>query len=441
MFTLRLTAFAAVTLATTGLIGAANAASMQEAMSMAMTAHPEVLSAEKDRNAIGHQIDMAKAGYKPTVDLTVGTGWESSKTPSTRYRAGRANGDEGFKDLWRNEARIVARQMIFDGQQTKARVSQQKNRFESAQYHVADVRNQLALRGAEAYLNVLRNRELLSLAQENLSTHQTYVGKISNRVEGGRASQADVNQAQGRTALAQSQVEQAIGDLRVAEAQYLEAVGEMPSNPVKSATPFESIPGDTKSAVDSAMNSSPVVASALADIKAAYAELAEAKCKFCPRVELEGGASRNWNIDGQEGLNWDQYAMLYLRQNLYAGGFNVAQVKERGERVKQAQDMLEQERRLVEESVISAYARMDAAKAKLNPLNAHVAAATSSRDAYVMQFDLGSRTLLDLLDSEVELFSARNALINGKYDVDTAAYGVLAHMGALAPVTTQVASK
>ncbi|PIZ31942.1 MAG: type I secretion protein TolC [Alphaproteobacteria bacterium CG_4_10_14_0_8_um_filter_53_9] len=443
MSTLRFAAFMAVSMATTGLIQTTNAASMAEAMSKAITSHPEVLSAEKGRAAIGHQIDMAKAGYKPTLDITMGTGYEGSKNSSTRYRAGRPNGDnEGFKDLWRNEARVVARQMVFDGFQTKSRVAQQKNRFESATYHTMDVRNQVALRAAESYLNVLRGRELLALAQDNLSTHQSYISKIQNRVNGGRASKADVNQAVGRTAQAQANVEQAIGDLRQAEAAYLEAVGEMPNNPAKEATPFGSIPANTTAAIGEAMNNSPVIASAKADIKAANAELAEAKCRFCPRIELEGGASRNWNLDGVESINWDQYAMLYYRQNLYNGGHDVAQVKERVERVKQAQDMMEQERRQVEEAVIKAYARMDASKAKLEPLSTHVEASTSTRDAYAMQFDLGQRTLLDLLDSEVELFNARNALINGKFDLDAAAYGVLAHMGNLVPASaTQVASK
>lgn len=429
-------------LATTSMV---HAASIQEAMGMAITSHPEVLAAEKNQAAIGHRIDMAKAGYKPTVDFVAGTGYEWSKNQTTRFRAARTpqSGKQGSRDLWRQESRVIVRQMLFDGWKTQSRVAQETNRHASAAFHAMDVRNQLALRAAESYLGVLHSREILALAQENLENHQSYLGKINARLSGGRSAAADVRQVEGRMALAQANVEAAKGDAKKAEAAYLEAVGEMPANPSKEATPFGSLPATTTAAVERAMSNSPVIASAMADIKAANAELAEAKSVFCPRIELEGGASRNWNLDGVEGPNHDMTAMLMYRQNLYNGGHDVAQRAERIERVKEAQDMLEKERRQVEQAVIDASARLESARARLEPLAAHVQSAQASRDAYLGQFDLGQRTLLDLLDSEVELSDAKAALIDGKYETDAAAYAVMAHMGDLAPAvgSTQVASK
>lgn len=431
-------------LAFTATTSMANAASIGEAMASAINSHPEVLAAQDAQNAIGHTIDMAKAGYKPKVDFAAGTGYEWSRNTSTVGRAARigSHDKQGSRDLWRSEARITATQMLFDGFQTKSRVAQAKNRFTSAAFHVMDVKNQLALRAAEAYLDVLHARELLALAEDNYATHQTYANKISARVSSGRSSASDIRQVDGRVALAQSNIEAARGDVKKAEAAYLEAVGEMPNNPVKDATPFGAIPANTTAAIQRAMSQSPVIASAMADIKAANAELAEAKSIFCPKITLEGGASKNRNLDGVQGNNDDLSAMVMLRQNLYNGGYDVAQRKERIERVKEAQDMLEKERREVEGAVIDSYARMETAKARLVPLAQHVDASVSTRDAYSAQFDLGQRTLLDLLDSEVELFNAKSALIDGKYEMDAAAYAVLAHMGDLAPATSaQVASK
>lgn len=421
-----------------------HAASLTEAMASAINSHPEVLAAQKDQAAIGNRIDMAKAGYKPKVDVAAGIGWENSKNQSTRFRAARGKTKDGHVEMIRREARITFSQMVFDGFQTKSRVAQERNRFTSAAYHVMDVQNQLALRAAESYLGVLHAREQVALAQENLATHQTYLNKINARVSGGRSSSSDIQQVQGRAALAQSNIEAATGDLKQAEARYLEAVGEMPSNPTKDATPFGAIPANTRAAIDRAMGQSPVIASAMADIKAANAELAEAKSVFCPKITVEGGATQNQDLDGVEGPNNDITAMVMVRQNLYNGGYDVAQRKERTERVKQAQDMLEGERRQVEQAVIQSYARMDTAKNRLEPLTTHVQAAMATRSAYNSQFDLGQRSLLDLLDSEVELFNAKAALIDGKYEMDAAAYAVLAHTGDLAPATvgnSQVASK
>jgi adhesin transport system outer membrane protein len=439
--TIRTVALLGAVVFTAGIAQGAFALTMQEAINKAVATHPAGLEAEKEQAAIGHQIDEAKAGWRPTLDVTAGTGWENSTNPSTRFRDGRGPGDKPSRDLWRNEARITGRQTIWDSHQTTDRVAQQQNRFVSAGYHVADVKNQLALRAAEAYLNVLRTHELLALAEDNLAVHQGYVAKIGDRVKGGRAAEADIRQAQGRMNLAQANVEAARGDLKGAEADYLEVVGEMPNAPAMDTTPFDRIPANTTAAISHAMEMSPVIAGAKANIKAANAEYAEAECAFCPRLEAEASASRNLNLDGVQGVNNDMYAMLYYRQNLYNGGHDVAQKAERLENVKAATDDLEKQRRLVEQSVIKAYARMDQAKSRLEPLTEHVQAATDTRNAYKAQFDLGQRTLLDLLDSEVELYNAKSALIDGKYDLDASAYAVLANMGDLVPATQVVASK
>ncbi len=420
----------------------ANAASISEAMNKAVATHPEVLAATAEQAALGQRVKQARGGYKPTLDFTAGTGYEWSKNSSTRFRAARTpiSGKQGSRDMWRNEARLNATQMLFDGFQTKSRVGAENARAAAGSFRTMDVKNQIALRAAESYLAVLRGQEQVALANANVDTHNSYLAKIQNRTTGGRSAAADVEQVQGRLALATANVEAAKSDLRQAEAMYLEAVGEMPSGIAKDATPFTAVPADTSSAISRAMANSPVIAAAQKNITAANAQVAEAKCLFCPRITAEGGISRNWNLDGVEGPNHDATAMLMYRQNLYNGSRDVAQRDERIALASAAEAKLEQERRLVEKSVIDAMARLDAAKARLAPLNRQVSAAGSTRDAYVAQFDLGQRSLLDLLNTEVELTNAKSALIDGKFETDAAAYAALAHMGDLVPAT-QMAAK
>ncbi len=438
---MKTTLFAAILAVGASTTALTHAASLTEAMSKAIANHPEVLAAAAQQQSIAHRIDAARAGYKPTLDFTAGTGYEWSKNSTTRFRGARTprSGKDGSRDMWRNEARINASQMLFDGKQTRSRVAQEKSRFEAASFSTLDIKNQLALRAAEAYLAVLRTNEHVALEQQMVETHQAYLNKIETRTAGGRSAQADIEQVQGRLALALANLEEAKGDAQQASAAYLEAVGEMPNNPSKEATPFASLPADTQAALDRAMANSPVIASAQANIRAANAQLAEAKCIFCPRITAEGGISRNWNLDGVDGPNHDATAMLMWRQSLYAGGRNLANRDERAALVSVAQAELEKDRRLVEKSVLEAMARVEAAKARLEPLNRYVESATSTRDAYLGQFELGQRSLLDLLDSEIELTNAKAGLIDGKYETDAATYAALAHLGDLVSANTQVA--
>ena len=438
--TLKTTAFAVALLAGTAL--SAHAATLQDAINAAIQNHPNVKMAERNRDAIGHLVDQAKAGYRPTVDLTAGTGWEHTNNSTTRGRTARTQDVNGHRDLWRSESRLSIRQNLYNGFGTRANVSEQKNRQKSAKYNVVETRELTALSASEAYLNVLRARELVALGQANLKTHKMYQDQISKRVDGGRGSQADLRQAEGRVSLSQANLIAFQGELRDAEADYLEIVGEMPVKLEKSRAPFNMLQHNVENALARAMANNPAIQSAQADIKAANAAKEEAKSVFCPRFDLEGNVAQNQNLDGIQGSNDEASLMLMMRYNLYNGGADTARVKERVERVAEAKESLEQTRRLVEENMMVAWNSLQTSRLRLVPLNNHVLSSQQTRDAYQSQFDLGQRSLLDLLDSEIELFNARSALINGKYSVDLAVYEVLAHSGDLvSALTTQVASR
>lgn len=431
-----------VALSTTALTAHA-ATTMSEAINLAIQNHPDVRIAAHNRDAIGHLVDVAKGEFLPTVDLVAGAGYENSDNSTTRGRDANVNGDaESDRDLFRTESRLNVTQLLFDGFRTSSRVKQQENRQESARFNVLEEREIIALRAVEAYLGVMRQRELVALNEENLANHSTYFSKISDRVSGGRGSQADARQAEGRVALAKANLISAQADLRSAEADYIEVIGDAPNLPEKAATPFERLPSNLEGAIAHAFNNHPAVHSAAADIAAAKSAKKEAKCLFCPTINLEGGISRNRNLDGITGDNDDITAMVFWRQNLYNGGSDKATIEEREERIYQAEASLEQTRRLIQENVHQSWAALEGSHKRLAPLNEHVSASQQSRSAYLDQFDLGQRSLLDLLDSEIEVFNSRTALINGKYDVDLAAYQVLANTGDLVGVAgTQIASK
>lgn len=433
----------AAILATTTL--SANAQGMQEAVQQALANHPNITSVERNRDAIGHEVRIAKGGYLPTVDFTAATGWERTKNNTTINRPATAGGGtETNRDLWRNESRLTIRQNIYNGFATRADVAEQKNRFTSAKFNVLETKEITALDTLEAYLNVLRARELVALGIQNLQTHEQYLNQISQRVAAGRGSQANQRQAEGRAALARSGLISFQGDLRNAEADYLELVGNLPKNLSKDNTPFNLLPGNLESALDRAIANHPAIHSAQHDIKAAHAAIQEAKGNLCcPRLDLEGDIGKNRNLDGVEGINNDYQVLLRASYNLYNGGRDKARVEELVDIKGIATASLEQTRRLVEENMMLAWSSLQTSKTRLQPLNSHVQASLATRNAYQKQFEIGQRTLLDLLDSEIELFESSTSLINGKFAVDLSAYEVLANSGDLVSAVTnqQVAAK
>lgn len=404
-------------------------ATLEGAIMKAMETNPEVLIAERGKEAIEQELRQAKAGYLPTVDLTIGSGHERSNNTTTRNRADRQDNTGGHRSLWRNEARLIARQMVFDACETCHNVDQQEYRLESSVKNTKEVKENVSLRVVQAYLDVLRNQELVNLAQANVDNHKKYLKQIEARSSSGRGSKADIRQAEGRLALAESTVYAAKGELKNAKATYVQVVGEKPEDLKAFKAPVEMLPTTRDEAVERAMANNPAIHSAQFDIYAADSAHRATKSAFFPRLDVELEANRAQNLDGTSEANNSYLAMARVSYNLYNGGADLARKRQQFARLEEAKDTLERDRREVEERMYEAWNDLETAKMRLKPLSSHVLSSEETKKAYKSQFDIGQRSLLDLLDTEVEYFNSKTAYINGKYAVDFAIYNVLTTSG------------
>lgn len=406
-------------------MGVVNADTLQQAVDATVKTNPDVLAATHERRAVAKEIDQARAGYFPTVDLAVGTGWESTNNPTTRG-AGR---DE--VNMNRDEARIDARQMLFDGFETKNEVDRQQARTNSRAYSVYSTAENTGLEAVEAYLNVIRQQKMVELAQTNLEAHQRTHDQIVLRSERGVGRGADMDQSLGRLALAEANLMAELSNLRDAETTYLRIVGMAADALEEPASPISLIPQTLDEAIALAIEQHPTLKLAEYDVVSAQSQHATAKAPYYPDLHLEVGARNDHDIDAQRGTDKDVYAMLRLRYNLLNGGRDSARREETAYLINQAAEIRNNTRRQVEESVRLSWNAWQTVKSQMEYRRQHVESSEKSRDAYRQQFSLGQRTLLDLLDSENELFSARSALVNTEVDEMYSQYRILNSMGVL----------
>lgn len=171
--------------------------------------------------------------------------------------------------------------------------------------------------------------------------------------------------------------------------------------------------------------------SAQADVESANAQHDTAHSPFLPRVDFELGTTANNNVDGVSGHNNDTTAMFRLRYNLLNGGKDKARRQETAHLINQAAEIRNNTRRQVEQSVRLSWNALQTVNNQIGYFKQHVDSSERSRDAYQQQFSLGQRTLLDLLDSENEVFVSRTSYVNAQYDQLFAMYRILNSMGAL----------
>lgn len=396
------------------------AETLSEAIGKAIRTNPEVLAAISNRDATEKELDNAKAGRYPTLDLKLGGGNERTNTNAIDNRS-----------LDRQEVSIQAKQLLFDGGAVSGEIARQRARLQSLDSKVFDVSDSVAQRVADIYLEVLKNQEIYDLAKNNLESHQDYLEKIRERSNAGVATSADLQLAEGRAALASSTLAAKEASLDDAKFRYKRLVGEMPKNLLKPNGISQTIPALVELANEISINNNASLKVASQDTLAAREAEKAARARFMPTVTLEAGATRNRNIDGIVGKNQDNTLMMMMNYNLFRGGADKAKVEEYSARYNAAIESENNIKRMIEEEVGRAWVARKASKISLDFYLESAAKASSVKEAYKAQYEIGKRTLLDLMNTESEMFQAKSALISGTYTVEQVEYRLLAVMGGI----------
>lgn len=410
-----------------GLIQApAYAQSLRDAVEQTVRTNPDILVEANQRLANDQAVKGAMGGFLPKVDIMLGRGREWSDNSITRAAVG------GGRSLNRQENQITLTQMLFDGFGVSSEYNRHKSRVESAAYKTLGTAESVSLRAIEAYLNVLRNRELVQLTQENLTAHVRTQDQINIRSQGGVGRKSDQEQIDARVGLAKANKVAAEANLRDAEVNFLRIIGAKPNTLMKPDAPdIGLIPKSEEDAVKAAIENHPILRSAEADTKATTYQQEAAKSFMYPRLDAELGYGRNRNLDGVPGDNDERYAMLRMRYTLFKGGSDQARVRETEYLNFESREVMNRTRRQVDESTRLSWNALESARERLPALKEHADMSSATRDSYIKQFNLGQRTLLDLLDSENESFTAHSNLINASYLELFARYRLLADMGQL----------
>ncbi|MBF8795620.1 TolC family outer membrane protein [Pseudomonas monteilii] len=414
----------------------AQAQTLPEAMQKALEVHPEIQAGVNARVAADYQLRAAQGGYLPRVDLTAGYGREGTDSPSTGNR---------WETLNRGESAVRLRQMVFDGFATSSEVGRQQATVNARAYSLMGTSERTALTVAQVYLDVLARREMVRLAEDNLRNHERILDQIQLRTSRGVGRMADLDQAEARLAQARNNLITEQTNLADANTNYLSVVGQMPDELSKPAPFIDLLPASLEEARLQMIESSPVLRSAESDIAAAEKQYEAAKSSFYPRFDAELGRTADNNLDGARGHNNEWQAMLRMNFNLYAGGSNKADLQSKSYLANQALDIRNNALRQLNEELGLAWNALDNANAQLPIARQYVDHSNRVRSAYQQQFSLGERTLLDLLDSENETFTAQRRLVEvmnlqlfTQYRIKATIGQLLKSQGVVAPMATVV---
>ena len=398
------------------------ALTLEQVIKHTLTSSPEILSSRQQLQGRKNEITGVKAGYLPSLDLELGIGRESTESPAT---------DGRDIELTRKESALRLRQLIYDGSATSSEIDRQKARYNSQLYDMEATRQKVALRVTEVYINALKQSELLQLFSSSLSAHQNIHDQMSLRSQAGVGSRSDLDQITARLALAKSNYIVGRNNLQDAVSNFYGVVGYLPESSTMERPPSLTLTGTLESSLQVAFANHPQLKSADADIKVAEAQYRASKSAFHPTITLEGDHTSNEDIDGTEGTNEDWVIALRLRYNLYRGSGDVARKAQTAELIGEAQQIRAATKRQVEEGLRLSWDAYTFTKQQIQFLTVYVDSVVATREAYQKQFDIGRRSLLDLLNTENEVLDAKSNFLNADYDSLFAQYRLVQAKGNL----------
>jgi adhesin transport system outer membrane protein len=406
--------------------GQAYAVDMHEAIEAAIASNPQINQAEQNKQAIEFERKQAQGLYLPRVNLEVSGGARQLDNP-TRRTLGIDN-----DTLSPVEGDLTIEETLFDSGARRSELERQASRTDGAAYRVSERSEFIALEVVRTYLNYMLQQRLVAIAQDNVAFHEKLAGDLGEGVKQGSISIADQQQAEERLQAAHARQTEAQEDLVASGIDFMMLTG-IPIDQVGMPDPVTAaLPTSLDQAVELARTQNPKVLEAMADVDAANAVVRAARADLGPKVSVEARARRGHDIDGFEGDTTDLQALLVLRWTLYSGGINQANVQEQVRRASETRYRLHEMSRDAESDVRNAWNRRDNQQALLGQLDTQSKVTDDLLISYREQFNVGRRSLLDVLDAEntrhnvqVERETARFAEIFAEYKVLAATHQLL----------------
>ncbi len=401
----------------------ARAEGIISAMTSAYLYSPTLMSALLDVKSAAENIALRKAGKLPTIGASASVSDQFATSPTGLLSQQSAN------------LSLSYRQTLFDNFQTDSQIEQARALVELSTHALTNQEQNVLLSVVQAYMNVVRDTQLVALRQENVSFFDAQVSSANERLRIGEGTRIDVSQAEARRAQAVASYRAAIASLQTSQASFQRYVGHKAQG-LRAEFPYpKMLPKSIEKAISLAESRHPAILSARAAIRAAQAGSDSARAAFGPTLNLIGqvcalcfSASSN---SPTTSVTSTASVQLQLTIPIYAGGALGAGVRKANiEQIQSEVDALAA-RDQVRESVISAWASLQNATAQIESAQSAVSSGQLVLQGVIQERDVGQQTTLDVLNAQAEVTQAREGLIQAQSARVIASFALIAATGRL----------
>jgi adhesin transport system outer membrane protein len=404
---------------------ASDAFTIIDAINQAVQTNPDVGESAANRRATEAGLRQSQGVLLPQVRLNASAG-------SERFNQQDISPPPQGNNQWLNarSASITVRQVLFDGFSSLNEIWRQAARVDAAAYRVHERTELIALDAAEAYIDIIRFTRLIVVANDNLAAHRRLLGNVEARFKGGRSGEGDLEQTRERVAAAEAALADFQQSLDQARGTYRKVIGLEPFN-LRAPGRLGGLPATKDDALATALRFNPTIRAAQEDSNAAKYAFRGTLGSFLPSVAFEGTALRAQDSDTIFGRRSDESAKVVMTWDIFRGGQDSWKRVELAERYTEATMAHARLQRGAFESLDKAWAARTITSDRIAALIRQVSSDRKAITAYTKEYELGQRSLIDLLNAENQMFGALVSLESTRAVAVLADYQLLAAMGQL----------
>ena len=393
-------------------------------MTAAYLNNPTLLGQRAKVRATDEQVLQVLSNWRPTISLS------GSISRSMTTNTARTFGGQNQIRTPRG-ADLNISQPIYRGGRTFAATREAENTVQAERARLTETEQDVLLATATAYLNVFRDEVVLKLNINNEQVLKRQLQATRDRFEVGEITRTDVHQAEARLAGAAADRIESEGNLEASRATYQNIVGMSAPRGLKVPAWAYALPDDKATANMTAAVDNPVVVSAEFDRKALEDKVDEVRGELLPTLSVSTGVTRAFESSSQTGRLDTAKLTLNLTVPLYQQGEVFSRLREAKQDVAEQVQIVDKARRDAIEETTRAWESLVTARARVKSFKAQIKANVVALEGVEREAQVGSRTVLDVLDAEQEFLDSRVAHVSAQRVELVAVFELKAAMGRL----------
>ena len=405
----------------------ANAVSLYQALNDTYKNNTQLNAERENINAAQEDINISQADYMPSISLNGSKSFENTNEITTQ-----SGTDTSIDDVNPLSSSIKLEQKLFDQGRD---FTHQKNivGLELAKARLIKKEQEILYSAIDAFTGLILAREKLNINRRNLNLLIRQVETDKVRLDRGQITITDLSQSESSLAGAQAQFTQSKSDLLISKLNYENIIGNIddPSKLKKSSNSIVKIPENLSKAVSLSKENNPDIKIAELELIQSEKDIEISKSDLSPTASLSLERSYNYDLS----TTYDEREKDVLKATVswpfYSGGKKRSKVKKDSNLNYRKRLLLEDTIKTNETNVASAWSSLEASKGFLNSVRAQVRAANIAFEGISAEYERGSRTTLDVIQSNSLLLSAQISLANSERNYLLSQYSLLKAAGLL----------